>query len=106
MSEFGIPEKRVWTVENWLGVALLGLIFLIAFGVGFGLGRIGREVEIQIKEKEVRVPFLDLTLSKAEKLQRLNAYANTEDLEVSERGTGHRIWQVGYKEGYRNARAR
>jgi len=99
---------KKWTIEQWLGIMLIVFTFVLGFGTGFGFGRIGREVEIQIEEKEkiVKRPYLDLTLSEKEKLQRLNAYANTLDLEVLERGTEHKIWQSGYKKGYRSGRAR
>jgi len=99
---------KKWTIEQWLGIMLIVFIFVLGLGTGFGLGRVGREVKIQIEEKEkiVKRPYLDLTLPKEKQLQRLNAYANTLDLEVLERGTEHKIWQSGYKEGYKSGRAR
>lgn len=105
-------KSKSWTIEQWLGTIILGFVFVLGFGIGFGLGRIGREVEIQVEERIVHRPFLDLTLSKEKQLQRLNAYANTLNLVVvnlqkhqeKKRIIESSAWQRGFEKGYEKAR--
>lgn len=94
---------------------LIALWLAMCFGVGYYVGGSQvKEVE-RVVEKKVETPFLDLTLSREEQLQRLNVYANTLDLAVVDEeeqevleskrnyieGLQHKYWQSGYMEGYK-----
>jgi len=88
--------ERKWKHGEWIGIPIL----IIVFFIGFGIGRIGKKVEVRVEKKIEKVkgdPFLNLALPKGKLKERVETFANIIG-ETLYTETG--AFQRGYEQGY------